>query len=161
MICSLILKEEPMCSTLSGLLEFSPVLLRYFISGMGLLLELDSVHIQQCCSVNYQHIVKVPSATYSKEASFFVILYDKTKTKKQRRRGMVIFPDVLGAFGKLQPTSFIHLQSYWLAVALQSSPYVCLSRSIEPVTTFPGVVSFQALPLSNSFQHNSQVSSRL
>lgn len=86
-----------MCSTLSGLLEFSPVLLRYFISGMGLLLELDSVHIQQCCSVNYQHIVKVPSVTYSKVASFFVILYDKweEKTKTQRRRGMVIFHDVL------------------------------------------------------------------
>lgn len=27
--------KEPMFSTLSGLLEFSPVLLRYFISGMG------------------------------------------------------------------------------------------------------------------------------
>lgn len=37
--------KEPMCSALSGLLEFSPVLLRYFISGMGSLLELDPVHI--------------------------------------------------------------------------------------------------------------------
>lgn len=35
--------KEPMCSILSGLLEFSPLLLRYFISGMGSLLELDTV----------------------------------------------------------------------------------------------------------------------
>lgn len=37
--------KNRMCSTLSGLLEFSPVLLRYFISGMG-----SATRIKSCTS---------------------------------------------------------------------------------------------------------------
>lgn len=36
---------------------------------------------------------------YSKEGSFLILYEEEEKTMKQRRRGMVIFPDVLLCLG--------------------------------------------------------------